>query len=162
MVLAFLQVSLFQILSRSYISAMYLFICFFVTDFVHRMMKLLCIPELPAVSVRLALSHHAGTLAYPWMRSPCQNFGLFCQTRRNPSTENTTWLWEHNYSFPKPTLFLHVCSASLLKTLCETEKLLVTSNFSFSNSVFCLFGELSAIFIKFEIVICKLFQIGRI
>ena len=39
----------------------------------------------------------------------------------------------------------------------EKEKLLVTSNFSFSHSVFYLFGELSAIFNKLEIVVCKLF-----
>ena len=38
-------------------------------------------------------------------------------------------------------------------------KLLVT-NFSFSNSVFYLFGELSANFIKFETVVCILFQFG--
>ena len=35
--------------------------------------------------------------------------------------------------FPNKPLILHVCSASLLKTLCEKEKLLVTSNFSFSQ-----------------------------
>ena len=35
--------------------------------------------------------------------------------------------------------------------------MLVTSNFSFSNSVFYPFGELPAIFIKFRIVVCKLF-----
>ena len=34
--------------------------------------------------------------------------------------------------------FYCVCSTSLLKTLWEKEKLLVTSNFSFSHSVFCL------------------------
>ena len=34
----------------------------------------------------------------------------------------------------------------------------VTSNFSFSHSVYYSFGKLSAIFIKFEIVVCKLFQ----
>ena len=45
-----------------------------------------------------------------------------------------------------------------MKTLWEKEKLLETSNFSFFNSVFYPFEELSAIFIKFEIVICKLFQ----
>ena len=39
----------------------------------------------------------------------------------------------------------------------ENEKLLVTSNFSFSHSVFYLFGELSANFVKFKIVVCKLF-----
>ena len=44
----------------------------------------------------------------------------------------------------------------------EKEKLLVTSNFSFSHSVFYPFGELSAIFINFEIVVCKLFQFGRV
>ena len=38
------------------------------------------------------------------------------------------------------------------------EKLLVTSNFPFSHSVFYSFEEFSAIFINFEIVICKLFQ----
>ena len=37
----------------------------------------------------------------------------------------------------------------------EKEKLLVTSNFSFSHSVFYPFRELSAVFIKFENVVCK-------
>ena len=45
-----------------------------------------------------------------------------------------------------------------LKTQWEKEKLLITSNFSFSHSVFYPFGELSAIFIRFLIVVCKLFQ----
>ena len=35
------------------------------------------------------------------------------------------------------------------------------SNFSFSHSVFCPFGEPSAIVIKFEIVVCKLFQVWK-
>ena len=64
--------------------------------------------------------------------------------------------------FPNKPWLLRVCSTSLLKTLWEKEKLLVTSNFSFSRSVFHPFGELSAIFIKFEIVVCKLFQFGRV
>ena len=42
------------------------------------------------------------------------------------------------------------------------EKLLVMSNFSFSHSVFYPFGKLSAMFIKFIIVVCKLFQFGRV
>ena len=58
--------------------------------------------------------------------------------------------------------FFRVCCASLLKTLWEKEKLLVTINFSFTHSVFFPFGELSAIFIKFKIVVCKLFQFGRV
>ena len=44
------------------------------------------------------------------------------------------------YPFPKKPWFSRVCSTSLLKTLCEKEKLLVkllmTSNFSFSHTVF--------------------------
>ena len=64
--------------------------------------------------------------------------------------------------FPNKPWFLRVCSTSLLKTLWEKEKLLVTSNFSFSHSVFYLFGELSAIFNKLEIVVCKLLQFGRV
>ena len=43
------------------------------------------------------------------------------------------------YSNPAQTS--RVCSISLLKTLWEKEKLLVTSNFSFSHGVFYLFGE---------------------
>ena len=52
--------------------------------------------------------------------------------------------------FPNKPWYLRVCSTILLKTLCEKEKLLVTSNFSFSHSVFYLSGELSAISIKFK------------
>ena len=44
----------------------------------------------------------------------------------------------------------------------EKDKLLMTSNFSFSHIVFYLFGELSAISINFEIVVCQLFQFGGV
>ena len=64
--------------------------------------------------------------------------------------------------FPNKPWFLRVCSASLLKTQWEKEKLLVTSNFSFSHSVFYPYGELSAIFIEFEIVICEFFQFRKV
>ena len=62
--------------------------------------------------------------------------------------------------FPNKRFFLCVCSTSLLRTRLEKQKLLVKSNFSFSHSIFYLLGELSAILIKFRIVICKLF--GRV
>ena len=65
-------------------------------------------------------------------------------------------------SFPNKPWFLHVCRLSLMKTLWEKEKLLVMSNFSFSHSVFNLFQKLSAIFVKLKIVVCKLFQFGRV
>ena len=64
--------------------------------------------------------------------------------------------------FPNKPCFLRVCSTSLLKTLWEKEKLLVTSNFSFSHSVFYLCTELSAIILKSKIVVCKVFQFGRV
>ena len=44
----------------------------------------------------------------------------------------------------------------------EKEKLLVTSNFSFTRSVFYPFEEFYAIFIEFEIVVCKLSQFGKV
>ena len=65
-------------------------------------------------------------------------------------------------TFSKQALFFRVCSKSLLKTLWEKEKLLVMSNFSFFPSVFYPFGGTSAIFIKFKIVVSKLFQFGRV
>ena len=61
-------------------------------------------------------------------------------------------------SFPNKPWFLRVYSKlSLLKTLLEKEKLLITSNNFFSNSVFFPFGTLSTIFIKFETVVYELF-----
>ena len=41
------------------------------------------------------------------------------------------------------------------------EKWLVKSNFSFSHNDFYPFGEHTAIFITFEIVVCKLFEFGK-
>ena len=64
--------------------------------------------------------------------------------------------------FPNEPWVLHVCFTSLWKTLREKEKLLVMSNFSFFHSVFYPVGKLSAIFIELEIVVCKLFQFGRV
>ena len=62
----------------------------------------------------------------------------------------------HFNPFPNKPWFLRVCSTSLLKTLWEKEKLLIMRNFSFFLSVFYQFQKLSTLFIKFEIVICKL------
>ena len=74
---------------------------------------------------------------------------------------HTQCMWCFN-PFPNKPWFLSVCSSSRLQTLWEKEKLLVMSIFSFSHSVFFLFGELSAITIKFEIVVSKLFQFGKV
>ena len=53
--------------------------------------------------------------------------------------------------FPHKDTFLRPWETSLLNTLWVKEKLLVTSNFSFTHSVFYPLRELSAIFIKFKI-----------
>ena len=62
--------------------------------------------------------------------------------------------------FPNKPLFLRVCNTSLSKTLWEKKKLLVTSNFYFSPSVFYPLRKPIAIFIKLKFVVCKLF--GRV
>ena len=59
-----------------------------------------------------------------------------------------------NFLSPGFTCLLYKC----LKTEWEKEKLLVLNNFSFSNIVFYPSIELSAIFIKSKIVVCKLFN----
>ena len=81
------------------------------------------------------------------------NCSIWCKDRKKFVTVNL---------FPNKPWFLCVCSTSLLKTVREKEKLLITSNFSFFHSVFHPFGEFSAIFIKYKIVVCKLFQFGRV
>ena len=64
--------------------------------------------------------------------------------------------------FPHNNTFWRPWETSLLETLWEKEKLLVTSNFSFTLIVFYQFWELSAIYIIFKIVVCRLFQFGPV
>ena len=49
-----------------------------------------------------------------------------------------------------------------IKIFSKKEKLLVTSKVSYSHSVFYSSGKVSATFIKFAIVVCKLFHFGRV
>ena len=70
-------------------------------------------------------------------------------------------LWEKENPCPDKPLILRVCRTSLLKTSWEKQKLLVTSNFCFSHSVFYSFGELSAIHLKFKIVVCKFLPLWK-
>ena len=88
-------------------------------------------------------------LAHWWPKPPADMQNCFNVTHSNNLFPNKPW-------------FLRVCRTSLLKTLREKEKLLITSNFSFSHSVFYPFGEHSAIFFQFQIVVCKLFQFGKV
>ena len=65
--------------------------------------------------------------------------------------------------FPNNPLVLHVCNTSLLKTPWEKGEIAHNEQFLlFPHSVFQPFGELSAIFVKFEIVLCKRFQFERV
>ena len=64
--------------------------------------------------------------------------------------------------FPKQSLVFTCLRYKSFENTGKREKLLVTSNFSFSHSIFYWFGELSTTFIKFEIVVCNLFQFGRV
>ena len=94
-----------------------------------------------------------------WAISPLPTVfskGLF------PRASKGVIVWEWVNPFPHNDTFGRPLEASLLKILWEKEKLLIMSNFSFTPSVFYLFRELSAIFIKFTIVVCKLFQFGRV
>ena len=63
--------------------------------------------------------------------------------------------------FPNKPWFLRVCSTSPLKTLWEKEKLLITSNFSFSHSVFYPFRELSSIFCQIQNCRLQLFSVWK-
>ena len=72
-------------------------------------------------------------------------------------------MWDFTLTLSRTNPGFYVSTAQVfLKTLWEKEKLLIMSNFSFSHSVFYLFGELTSIFIKSEIVVSKLFQFGKV
>ena len=77
--------------------------------------------------------------------APYEQFLLFPQCFQKacfPGASKGVIVWEWVNPFPNKTWFLTVCSRSIMKTLREKEKLLITSNFSFSHSVFNLSGEL--------------------
>ena len=73
-----------------------------------------------------------------------------------PSITSEVNMMVLNLSQTGPCFYMSAVQV-FLKKLWEKEKLLVASSFSFSHSVFYPFGELSAIFIKCGIVVCKLF-----
>ena len=107
------------------------------------------------------IAHNEQFLLFPQCFLPFwRNFCHFHQIQNCRLQTLSDWkslkfvVWERVNPFQNKPWFFCVCSTSLLKTLWEKEKLLIMSNFSFSYSVFYPFGELSAIFIKFEI--CQL------
>ena len=67
------------------------------------------------------------------------------------------FLRKRHVTFSQTSPGFHMSSLEMDRKHWEKEKLLVTSNFSFSHSVFYPFGELFVISIKFEFVVGKLF-----
>ena len=81
-----------------------------------------------------------------------------CVDQRSDGMCSPIWI----FTLSQTSHGFYTSAVQVLKTLLEKEKLLITSNFSFSHSVFYSFGELDAIFIKFETVVCKLFWFGKV
>ena len=89
-------------------------------------------------------------------------FPLCFQKACFPGVSKGVIVWEWVIQpFPKQALvFTCLQYKSFENTVGKGE--IARNNFSFSHSVFYPFRELSANFIKLKIVICKLFQFGRV
>ena len=77
-----------------------------------------------------------------------------------PGVSKGVIVWEWVNPFTNKPLILHVYNVDLVETLWAKEKLLVIRNFCFF-SLFSIPGEL-LIFIKFKIIVCKLFQFSSV
>ena len=89
--------------------------------------------------------------------APYEQFLLFplCfQELYFPGVSKGVTVWEWYNPFPNKPWFLPFCKCKSFENAVGKGE---TSNFSFSLSVFYTFGKISAIFIKFKIVVCKLF-----
>ena len=84
-----------------------------------------------------------GSKSLPKFSNEVEN--AFLKSAYNHTPPLATCIQNTFNPFPNKPWFLRVCSKSLLKTLWEKEKLLVTSNFSFSHNVFYPLRELSVI-----------------
>ena len=86
---------------------------------------------------------------------------LFVATfvKRGPVEQNDSNLCSRESDcqpFPKQALVFTCLLYRSFENLWEKEKLLASSNFSFFHRVFNPFGELTDMFIKLKIVVCKL------
>ena len=88
-------------------------------------------PRTPGLRVKHLTTQPRRTLLKQWIRRRWQllSYG------KGLNLHLKQWISRIN-PFPNKPWILRVCSTSLLKTLWEKEKLLVTGNFSFSHSVF--------------------------
>ena len=67
-----------------------------------------------------------------------------------------------DYPFLKQALVFTCLKYNSFETLWEKEKLLISSNFSSSHSVFYPLEQLSAIFLESKIFVCLLFHFGTV
>ena len=127
----------------------------------NRLVNSICFFLLPKCSTLSKVIYPS--LIISWSQSVrCSlKFDSKCKRLMTWSIHPGHWMLAYTIHFPKQALvFTHLQYRSW--KLWEKEKLLVTSNFFLFHSVFNLSGELNAIFIKFETVICRLFQFGRV
>ena len=72
------------------------------------------------------------------------------------------YLWSTELTLSQTSLGFYVSAVQVFRKQCGKSRNCSYRAISPFPSVFYRFGELSAIFIKFEIVVCKLFEIGRV
>ena len=84
----------------------------------------------------LDLYNYNLTMKFKWLKNLVSEGNKDCYEFTNNIFDINKLFNSGINPFPNKPWFLRVCSIILLKTLWEKEKLLVTSNFSFSHSVF--------------------------
>ena len=67
-----------------------------------------------------------------------------------------------NYPFPKQALFFTCLQYKSFENTAGKGEIACNEQFLLSHGVFYPFEQLSSIFIKFEIVVCRLFQFGTV
>ena len=93
------------------------------------------------------------------MSIPCDH--TFLLVTRSRSSVKVS-VKNQGHSFPKNGLWGGGIRVSQTHILFSFLQLFITSNFSFSHCVFYPYGELFAFVSKSKIVVCKLFQFGRV
>ena len=123
---------------------------------------LFCRLQMLSIWTSLKLCRLGKSLSFTAQSQAIGHFSKHCENRRKCWFSASPKIEFRPHFHPSQTSTGFYVSAVFLKTLIQKKKLLVTSNFCFSHSVFYYFGEFSSIFVKSEIVVCKLFQFGRV
>ena len=91
----------------------------------------------------------------------CYTFNILPDDKISASSNLKALADDNIDPFPNKPVFTCLQYKSFENTLRKGE-IARTSNFSLSHSVFYPFEELSVVFDNSEIVVCKLFQFGRV